>query len=244
MYTYDKMDSLAHYFKSGETEGEADIFDEIFVTPTIINKALDFTVKSHQIVLAQMGVGKSALINAISKSVLAQDCIAIKIDPKKIECGKIYTANTIADKVREAERQILNHVALEIRDTIKIANLGAETAIVKFADSLDPSGADWLSHLSDIMSSAVSGEISAWAKAIISKHKIPVSSKKLISSLDRYLTKNNTKILLLLDDVEKAAQKTDSTENYDVSWALIDAVIGLSNENTMINACISVRQDI
>lgn len=238
------LEVLNKYFFGGEAEAEADIRNEVFVSPENINEILSFVRSRYKILLGAKGVGKSLLINVLNESALEDQTISVLLTPGDFDCESIAKKSTNSDKITAAYNQLLKAIGSKIGQYSKglVVN-ESEINLNKLSVDEGTSKPDAVSRFASFLSD-ISPVANKYAQAAQKIQRLNTNTKVLQKDISTVLDKNKKKFWVLLDDVDQASITKENTYDYSVCWAIVAATIQLANDFNQIRSLISIRTDI
>lgn len=242
-----KIESLVKFFKGGNAEAEKDIRGEVFVRPDNFSELLNFDFHSTVILLGNKGVGKSIFVNVLHEAFLENDELSLLLTPDDLECDPILTKKTLADKKSAAYGQISKSIAGMIGKhsaSTEIALTSDVTALQQLAVKEGYSKPDLMSRLAKILAQ-VTPHGGKLATALLSEQGRELGKNNMKDVIDAYLTSRNKNLWLFIDDIDAAvAQNEKGVFDYAACWAIVSAVIELSEDIESLRCVVSVRSDI
>jgi hypothetical protein len=241
------LQSLIKYFKGGSAEEEKEIRGEVFVPPSNLSSLLSFDFHSSVILLGNKGVGKSIFVNVLHEAYLRNSELSVLITPSDLECDPILSKKTLADRKAAAYGQILRSTAGIIgkhSNEKEIAINSDVVALQKLAIEDGFSKPDLVTKFSRILTKITpyGGKI---AQALLDEQANILGSNNLSDVVDKYLTDRGKTLWLFVDDIDEAvAKNSKGVFDYSACWAIVSAVIELSEDISSLKCVVSVRSDI
>lgn len=241
------IQNLVKYFKGGYAEAEKDIRGEVFVPPGNMATLLGFDFHSNVILLGNKGVGKSMFVTVLHEAYLDNKELSLLITPSNIECDPILSKKTLSDRKAAAYGQILNAIAGMIGKYSNESELAVSsdvTALQKLAIKEGYSKPDLVSKFAKLLAK-VTPHGGKLAKALLDDQGRALGKNNLTEVVDKYLTARNRTLWLFVDDVDEAiAKNSKGAFDYGACWAIVAAVIELSEDIDALKCVVSVRSDI
>ncbi|MEL0578425.1 hypothetical protein AACK17_07725 [Pectobacterium punjabense] len=241
------LPNLIKYFKGGSAESEKDIRGEVFVPPANINSLMSFDFHSSVILLGNKGVGKSIFVSVLHEAYLENNELSLLITPNDLECDPILDKKTLADRKSIAYGQILRSISGMIgkfSNENEIAINSDVVALQKLAINEGFSKPDLISKFSKLLAEVTpyGGKI---AKALLDDQGRELGKNNLTDIVNKYLQERNKTLWLFVDDIDEAgAKNSKGLFDYGACWAIIAAIIELSEDISALKCVISVRTDI
>ncbi|MBA5205112.1 hypothetical protein H2Y57_15670 [Pectobacterium aroidearum] len=241
------LPNLIKYFKGGSAESEKDIRGEVFVPPANMNSLMSFDFHSSVILLGNKGVGKSIFVSVLHEAYLENNELSLLITPNDLECDPILEKKTLADRKSIAYGQILRSISGIIgkySNESEIAINSDVVALQKLAINEGFSKPDLISKFSKLLSEITphGGKI---AKSLLNDQGRKLGKNNLTDIVNKYLLERNKTLWLFIDDIDEAgAKNSKGLFDYGACWAIIAAIIELSEDISALKCIISVRTDI
>jgi hypothetical protein len=238
----ERLEALGKYFQGGQSESEKSIMNDIFVVPKFIDDIIDFTLLNYKIIIGPKGSGKSLLVDYLNESNLMLNKLSIVIRPIKLDLEEINSKSITSEKIKSAKNQIYRLISEKIGEVIKSAEtmnekIFKEIAMEQMPDSLSK-------KIGQFINTLLPKDYKKLVDAFINIQKIDKSKIKIDKNISQYLKDNNKKLLLLIDDVDKAVEEDGIKFQYGSSWAIIEAATEIANEIDNVAVLITVRTDI
>ncbi|WP_208856791.1 P-loop ATPase, Sll1717 family [Pseudoalteromonas rubra] len=237
------LEVLSKFFFGGEAEAEAEIRNNVFVSPSNLKSLLSFNRARYKVLLGSKGVGKSLLLNVMNESILEERDVSILLTPKDFDCEKIARKATNSDKISAAYNQLLIAIAAKLGTFIDFAVSDSEVNLQKLAIEEGMTRADMISRVASFLPSLIPST-SKVANAAKELQQLNKKETILKTDIARSLSKNKNKIWILMDDVDQASIEKQGNYDYSVCWAIVAAIVDLANDFNDIRCMISVRTDI
>jgi hypothetical protein len=237
-----RLEALSKYFKGGQSESETSIMNAIFVVPKFINDIIDFTLLNYKVIIGPKGSGKSLLVDYLNESNLMMDKLSIVIRPIRLDLEEINSKNIASEKIKSAKNQIYHLISERIGEGIKFAKDTNEKVFKEIANEQIPD--TFSKKLGQFINMLLPEDYRKLVDAFVNIQKIDKSKVKIDNNVSQYLKDNNKKLLLLIDDVDKAVEENGIKFQYGSSWAIIEAAIEIANEIDNSAVLITVRTDI
>lgn len=239
----ENLEILSKFFFGGEAEAEAEIRNNVFVSPSNLKSLLSFKRARYKVLLGSKGVGKSLLLNVMNESILEERDVSILLTPKDFDCEKISRKSTNSDKISAAYNQLLIAVAAKLGTFIDFAVSDSDVNLQKLSIEEGMTRADMVSRVANFLPSLIpsTSKVANAAKELQQLNRKETILKKDIA---KSLNKNKNKIWILMDDVDQASIERKGNYDYSVCWAIVAAIVDLANDFKDIRCMISVRTDI
>lgn len=237
-----RLEALSTYFKGGQSESEKKIRNDIFVMPHDIEAITDFNLSNYKIIIGPKGSGKSMLVDYLSQHYLNSNIIAIVIRPKELNLEIINEKKIVSEKIKEAKNQIYEFIAKKIGDGISFAISENQKVFEKISlECKPPSNARKIGNfLTNLIPNDYKNLVNAFKELL----NIDTERYELDNEISKYLKNSDNKLIIFVDDLDKAAEETKVKFEYSTSWSILEAAVEVANEIDDSSVIITVRTDI
>lgn len=241
---HENIKKLKKYFPAtGAAETERSIWPEVYIEPPCIEKLMDFSSSKFKILSGPKGSGKSLLLNAIFEKSLAGGNLATYLEPTDINCDAIIGHSSTSNKINEAYEQLSEKVVEKIAETFSLAIKSDSVYLQRFAEQ-KCNKRNRVDALANVLTSIAPQEIQVAAKYLLDKGNIHFETKETTAKMASYLSRNNIKYILLIDNVDQAVEENQGRFDYSSAWSIFHACYNLCNKVPNMVCIISVRTDI
>lgn len=237
-----KIEALGKYFKGGQSESEKSIMKEIFVRPNYIKEITDFTLSNYKVALGAKGSGKSLIVDYLNEYYLSKGRISVVIRPKELDMDAINTKTILSEKTKEAKRQIYKLISQRVGEGISSAATENQELFQSIAAKMKPDSE--IKKIGSFITALLPEQYARIVKAFATLQEIDTEKFRIDDEVTQYLTDTQNRLILLVDDLDKAVEETEVKFQYNSSWAIVEAAVEIANEIEMSSVLITVRTDI
>lgn len=234
-----RLEALSKYFYGGQAESEKSIVSDIFVFPDKIDEITNFSFLNYKVVIGPKGSGKSLLLEFINQYYLESNIISMIIRPKDLDSDAIADKKLVTEKIKEAERQIVDLIKDRIKKSFESSSdKGTLLPVIAKAAEISEQY-----NLGEFITELLPENYSRIVRAFSSLQKNK-SFEKREDEIAKHLTKTNKKFILMLDDLDKIVEEGRPENIYSTSWSIIEAAFELANQINDISVIVVSRTDV
>lgn len=237
------LDALLRYFTTGTAEGDRQFLDRVFITPEQMASILEIPVGSPRVLTGNKGVGKTAILEHLHKSMASQDIPALFIRPDDLDTSALVGNPDIATIKRAMHACLLASIATHIGGTLKGFLKGHAATLYSTAVTNGGRAPDWGTSLLAVLSELSKPTTKVDGARLAVTLAVGKSNASLNTAVTSFLETSNRLFLLLIDDTDQIAS-LNSPGHLNRIWGLILAVRKLTQECPHIRAIISLRTEV
>ena len=237
------LDFLLKYVRTGTAEGDRSFLKDIFITPSVFNDLCAIEPGGMRILVGNKGIGKSAIIEWVSKIISSKKLPCLIVRPDNIISKEMPTSTDIGSLKRFYYEVLLRTIGGLIGSQLSGLLTGDAAKLHQEARQQGLSEDDFIQKTL-VLISAISTPVTRINGVQLAKDLAGINSPDtLIRAINKQLLSEGSVFFLLIDDTDQLAAP-DQPAHLNRIWALLLAVRRLTSECSSVRAIVSLRSSV
>lgn len=237
------LDFLMKYVRTGTAEGDRNLLEQIFITPSQFDQLCAIEPGGMRILTGNKGIGKSAIVEWIAKVSTNRKLPCLLIRPDNISSKDLPTSQDIGSLKRYYYDVILRTISAQIGTQLKGLLTGSAAKLHNEARQNGLAEEDFIQKSLNLIS-AISLPVSKINGSQLAKELAGENSAStLASAINSQLLSKGSIFYLLIDDTDQLASP-DQPAHLNRIWALLLAVRRLTGDCQSVRAIITLRSSV
>lgn len=237
------LDFLLKYVRTGTAEGDRSFLGDIFIAPNVFSDLCAIEPGGMRVLVGNKGIGKTAIIEWISKAFKGKKFPCLIIRPDNIVSKEMPVSLDIGSLKRFYYDVLLRTVASLIGSQLSGLLTGDAAKLHNEARQQGLSEDDFIQKALALIS-AISTPITKVNGTKLAKELAGTNSPDtLIRAINAQLSSEGSVFFLLIDDTDQLAAP-DQPAHLNRIWALLLAVRRLTSECSSVRAIVSLRSSV